>query len=139
MSTSDELQLVNMVELSCDLVTEKPASTTRRDCPSFDIFRITPDQVTESTFVRNLLSTSDNTNLIDCANLRAQATVNTEDLAIHDGSEDEKVENLAARLPDRSIAILLLTLLVETIDLSDLARLMVTTDKGDLLRIPGER
>jgi hypothetical protein len=87
----------------------------------------------------NLLSTSYDTDLVDSSNLGAQATMNTEDLTIDDGCEDEEIENLAARLPDRRIAVLLLALFVETVDLSDLARLVVATDEGDLVRIPSLR
>ena len=84
----------------------------------------------------NLLSTSYDTDLVDSSNLGAQATMNTEDLTIDDSCEDEEIENLAARLPDRRVAVLLLTLFVEAVDLSDLAGLVVATDEGDLVRIP---
>jgi hypothetical protein len=62
--------------------------------------------------------------------------VYAENFAIDDRSKDKKVEDLAARLPDRSIAVLLLTLLVETVDLSNLAGLVITSNEGDLVRIP---
>jgi hypothetical protein len=62
--------------------------------------------------------------------------MNTEDLTIDDGRKNEKIENLAARLPDWCIAVLLLALLVETIYLSNLTGLMVASNKGDFIRIP---
>ncbi len=48
---------------------------------------------------------------------------------IDDGSEDQEVENLTARLPDGCITVLLLALLVEAIDLGDLAGLMIAPNK----------
>ena len=135
-STSDELEAVDVIELGRDLVTKKPSSTTRRNGPSLNIFRVTPDQIAESTLMRNLLSTSNDTNLINGADLRAQTAMNTEDLSINDSSEDKEIENLAARLPDRSVTILLLTFLIETIDLSNLAGLMVASNEGNLVGIP---
>jgi hypothetical protein len=100
MGTCDELQTIDMIELCCNLVTEKPTSTTRGNSPCLNIFGIAPNQIAESAFMGNLLSTSYDTDLVDCSNLGTQATMNTEDLTIDDGRKNEKIENLAARLPD---------------------------------------
>jgi len=134
-STCDEFQAIDMVELGCDLVTEEPASATRRNSPSVDVLGVTPDKITEGTLMRNLLSTSNDADLINSADFRAESSVNAEDLTINDSSKDEEVENLAAGLPDRRVAVLLLTLLVETVDLSNLAGFVVTSDEGDLIRV----
>ena len=120
-----------MIELAGDLVSKEPASTTRRDGPSTDIFRITPDQVTEGAFMRDLLSASDDTNLVEGTDLRAQAAVNAEDFAVNNGAEDEEVEDLSTGLPHRGVAVLLDTLFVEAVDLSDLTRFMIAADNGD--------
>jgi hypothetical protein len=135
-SPSDELQAINMVELGCDLITKEPASATRRNSPSVDVLGITPDKITEGTLMRNLLSTCNNANLINSADFRAESTVNAENLTINDRSKDEKVEDLAAGLPNRGVAVLLLTLLVEAVDLSDLTGFVVATDESDLIRVP---
>jgi hypothetical protein len=136
MSTSNELETVDMIELSCNLVSEKPASTTRRDSPRFNVLRITPNQVAESALMRNFLGPSNNTNLIDGTNLRAQTTVYAEDFTINNSSKDEEVEHLATRFPDRCITILLLALLIETIDLGYLAGLVVASNESNLVRVP---
>jgi hypothetical protein len=138
MSTSDELQAIDVIELGGNLVTKEPASTTGRNSPCLDILRITPDQVAESTFMRNLLGTSNDADLINSADLRAQTTVNAENFTINNGGEDKEIENLAAGLPDRRIAVFLLALLVETVNLSDLARLVVASDEGNLVRVPAK-
>jgi hypothetical protein len=136
MSTSNELQTINVIKLRGNLVTEKPASTTGRNGPGLDILRITPDKVTESTLMRDLLSTSNHADLINGADLRAEATVNTQNLTINDGSKDKEIENLAAGLPNRSVAVLLLTLLVEAVHLCNLAGFVVASDEGDLVGVP---
>lgn len=100
MGTSNKLQAIDVIELGSNLVTKEPASTTGRNSPSLDILRITPNQVTESTLMRNLLGTSDNTDLIDGTDLRAQTTMDTENLTINNGSKDKEIEDLAAGLPD---------------------------------------
>ena len=135
-STSNEFQAIDMVELRCNLITEEPASATGRDSPSINVLRIAPDEIAEGTLVRNLLSTGDDANLIDSTDFWTKATVNTENLTINDSSQNQEVKDLAARLPDRRVAVLLLTLFVEAVDLSDLAGLVVATDEGDLVRIP---
>jgi hypothetical protein len=134
--TGNELQAIDVIELRCNLVTEKPASAARGNSPCLNIFRITPDQIAESAFMRNLLSTSNDTDLINGTDLRAQTTMNTEDLSINDSGEDKEIKNLAARLPDRCVTVLLLALLIETIDLSDLAGFMVASNEGDLIGVP---
>lgn len=127
MSTSNKFQAVDMIELGRNLVAKEPTSTTGRNSPSIDILGITPDQVTEGTLMRNFLSAGDNTDLIDGTDLRTQTTMNTENFTINNGSKNKEIEDLAARFPNRSIAILLLTLLVETINLGDLTGLVVTS------------
>lgn len=136
MGTSNEFQAIDMVELSCDLITEEPASAARGDGPSLNVLGIAPDEITERTLMRNLLCTSYDTDLVDGANFRAETTMNTENLAVDDSSKDQEVEYLATGLPDRSVTVLLLTLLVETVDLSDLAGLMVATNESNLIGIP---
>jgi hypothetical protein len=136
MSTSNELETIDVIELSRNLVTEEPARTTRRNSPSLNVLWITPNQITEGSFVWNLLSASNDTDLINSANLWTQTTMYTENFTINDGREDQKVEDLTAGLPDRRIAIFLLTLFVEAIDLGDLTGFVVSTDKCDLVGIP---
>lgn len=136
MSTCDELEAVDVVELGSDLVSKQPSCATRANSPSLDVFGITPNEITESTLMRDLLGTCYNSDLIDSSDLGAEATVDTENLAIDDSSQYQEVEHLATCLPYRSIAVLLLALFIETVDLSDLSRLMVATNKNDSIRVP---
>lgn len=135
MSTSDQLQAVDLVKLGRNLVSEQPSCTTWRHCPGVDLFRIGPHEITEGSLMRNFLCTSDDTNLIQSADLWRQTTVNTENCSIYDSSKNEEVENLATCLPDRRVTIFLLALLVETIYLGNLAGLVVSTNQGDAIRI----
>ncbi len=100
MCTSNGLQAVDVVEFSRNLVSEQPSSTTWTHCPRVDFFRITPYKVTEGTLVRNFLSTSDHPDLVDGSDLRAEATVHTEDSPVHNGGENKEVKDLATGLPN---------------------------------------
>ena len=115
--------------LAGNFVTKQPASTSGAHGPCVDLLGITPDQIAESAFVRNLLCSRYYSDLIKSPDLRGQSTVDAENLAIDNGGESEKVEDLAARLPDRGIAVLSLAFFVETIHLGDLTGLVVASNE----------
>ncbi len=89
--------------------------------------------------MRDLLGPSDDTDLVQCADLGTQTAVDAKHFAVDNGSENQEVEDLAATFPHRSIAVLLLALFIEAVDLGDLARLVVPTHKGDTIRVSGCR
>lgn len=124
-----------MVELSGNLVSKEPAGTTGRNSPCLDILGIAPDQITKGTLVRDLLGASYDADLIDSSDFGAETAVNAENLAVDNGSENKEVKNLAARLPNGRISILLLALFIESVDLGNLAGFMIASDKGDLVGV----
>ena len=89
--------------------------------------------------MRDLLGTGHDADLVEGANLGTQAAVHAEDFAVDDGGEDEEVEDLAARLPHGRVAVFLLTLLVEAVDLGDLPGFVVAAHEGDAVGESGCR
>jgi len=71
----------------------------------------------EGALVRDLLGPGDRPDLVDRPDVRAEAAVDAEDLAVDQGAEREVVKDLAAGLPDRAVAVLLLAFVVEAVDL----------------------
>ena len=138
MGTSNKLKAVDVVELCSDLIAKKPSRTTRRYSPSANVFRITPDQITKGTFVRNLLSSSNDAYLVKCTDFRTQPTVDAEHLAINHCTEDQEIKDLATSFPNRGIAVLLLAFFVKSIDLCDLARFVIAPDEGHAIRISSQ-
>lgn len=128
MSSGDEFQSVDVVELCRNLVSEQPSSSTRADGPRINVLGITPHKITEGTLMRNLLCTSNNADLVDGADLRRQSTVYTEYFAIDDGCQDQEVKDLATCLPYASVAVFLLAFFVEAIHLRNLTGLVVSAD-----------
>ena len=63
--------------------------------------------------------------------------MHTENLSVDDSSESQKIKDLAAGFPDGGVAILLLTLLIETVDLCDLPRFVISAYEGDSVGISG--
>lgn len=59
----------------------------------------------------------------------------TEDLVVDEGGQGKVVKQIGEVLPDVRVSILSEALVVETVHLGDLARLVVSTEDGDALRI----
>ena len=59
----------------------------------------------------------------------------TEDLVVDKGREGQVVEEVGEVLPDVGIAVLPQALVVEAVDLGNLARLVVATKNGDALGV----
>jgi hypothetical protein len=131
MRSCNKLQTVDVVELGGHLVTKQPACTSGRHGPCINIFRITPDEIAKGSFMWDFLGSRYNADLVQCADLGRQSSVYAENLAVNNGCEGEEVEDLTTRLPDRCISVLCLTLLVETVNLSDLSRFVVATNQSD--------
>lgn len=64
-----------------------------------------------------------------------KSTVDTEDLIVDDGRQTQIVEDLSAVSPHVYRAILLQALIVESIHLSNLSRLMVSTNQGNAIGV----
>ena len=75
------------------------------------------------------------THLIDALQVRTESTVDTKDTAVDDSAEGKVVEDLAAPAPDVGGAVLALALVVEAVDLCDLAGLVVAADEGHALGV----
>ena len=61
----------------------------------------------------------------------AKAAVKTEDLVINEGGKRKVVEEVGKVFPHVCVAILAQAFVVEAVDLSDLARLVIATKNGD--------
>ena len=94
--------------------------TSRANSPGFYVFWIRPYEVAECAFMRDLLRSGDHADLVERSYLRAQATVHAENFAINYSSQSHKIEDLAAGFPDRGVAVLLDTLIIEAVHLGNL-------------------
>lgn len=119
-------QTVDVVELCRDLVSKQPTSATWTDSPCIDVFWITPHKIAESALMRDLLGARNDADLVNRADLGTETAVDAENGTVDNGGKNKKVKHLAASLPDRGVAVLLLALLVETVDLGDLSGLVIT-------------
>ena len=83
----------------------------------------------------HFLDTVKRSDVIERVDAWGQTTVQTEDLIIDQGSQREVIEQVCEVLPNVRVSVLSETLVVEAVDLGDLARLVVSTEDGDALRV----
>ena len=115
--SADQLQVVVVEELRGDLGAKQPAGPTGGDRPVLHLLRVGPDQVTEGALVRDLLVPLNQPDLVEGPDVRREPAVDTEDLAVYESRDGEEVEDFATIFPDVAIAVLGLTLVVETVNL----------------------
>ena len=114
---TDELEIVVGEELVGHLGSEQPASSAGGDRPAVHLLWVGPDQVTESSLVRDLLVPFNQPYLIQRPDLWRQPAVDAEDLAVNEGGHREKIKDFATIFPDIAVPVLVLTLVVEPVNL----------------------
>ena len=119
MGSADELEVVVGEELRGDLGSKQPAGTAGRHRPALHLLGVGPHQVTEGALVRDLLVPLDQPDLIQGPDLGREAAVDTEDLAVDEGGDCEKIKYFAAIFPNIAVSVLVLTLVIEPVNLED--------------------
>lgn len=127
MRAGDQIQPVDMVELIHHLTPKNPSSPTRGHRPAADVLRIAPHEIAKRAFVWDFLYAVDGPDLVDGADLWAEAGMDAEDLVVDERGDDEVVEHINAVLPRISVSVLSHAFFIETIYLRNLATLVVTT------------
>lgn len=88
MRPRNRLQPIHVVKLGSDLIAKQPTRSSRAHRPRVDILRVTPHQIAKRAFMRDLLRSSHNTDLVDGSNFGRQAAVDAQDGPVHDCCED---------------------------------------------------
>lgn len=83
--------------------------------------------------MRHFLDPIQGTDVIKGINGRAQAAMETENLVIDECGEGKVVEEVGKALPDTRVAVLTQALIVEAVNLCDLAGLVIATKDCDAL------
>lgn len=135
MSACNERKAVVVVERLGDILAERVSSTSGRDSPAAPVVGVGPEQVAHGTLVGHLLYPVQRANVVERVNAGGETTVQTEDLAVDEGGEGKVVKEVGEVLPDIGVAVLAQALVVEAVDLGDLAGLVVATQDGDALGI----
>jgi len=83
----------------------------------------------------HFLDTVESSDVVKSINTWGKTSVETEDLVIDEGGKGEVVEEVCEVFPYVGVAILSEALVVEPVDLSNLAGFVVTTEDCDSLRV----
>ena len=81
----------------------------------------------------NLLLAVNGSDFIECRDGRRKTSMHAENFVIDDSCEGEVVENFSTVAPDVDRAVLAEAFIVESVNLGDLTRLVVTSDQSDTL------
>mmetsp|Transcript_48227 Transcript_48227/g.114762 ORF Transcript_48227/g.114762 Transcript_48227/m.114762 type:complete len:205 (+) Transcript_48227:163-777(+) len=136
MGAHDELQRVVVVERLRDVLTEGVSGAARRDAPPVPIVRVRPHQVADRPLVGDLDEAVQLLHVLDPVQRRRKAAVGAEDGVVDNRGEGEVVEEVGEALPYVRAAVLADALVVEAVDLGDLARLVVSAQDRDPVRVP---
>lgn len=136
MCTSDQLEVVGVVELLTDVLSERVSSSSWGDTPSASIIRIRPEKIANWTFVWHFHDSVKLLDLIQSIDTWGETSMQAEDVSFDDGSQGKVVEEGGEVLPYICVSVFPEALVVEAVDLGDLLTLVVTSKDSDSVRVP---
>ena len=86
MGPRNQVKVVDMAEVTGNFGSEDPSGSSSIDRPILYIFGIRPHQITERTFMGDLNSSVNSPDLINCLDLRWEASVNTQNFPINNST-----------------------------------------------------
>lgn len=131
MGPGNKRQAVVVVESLRDVLTECVTGTTGRDSPSAPVVGVRPQKVAHGSLVGHLLDPVKGADVVERVDAGRQASVQAEDLVVDEGCEGQVVEEIGEVLPHVCVAVFPEALVVEAVDLGDLARLVVAAEDSD--------
>lgn len=117
-------------------MSESPACASGTDIETKSFIGIAPQKVTNGTFMWDFLDSIELSDVIEGGKRRGEAAVSTKNLTFDDSGKWEIVEKVSEHFPDIVIFVFSNTLIVESVALSDGARLMITSQNGNSVFIP---
>lgn len=113
---------------------EKP-SPSGRLLPALNLIRIRPHDITDESLMGNLSDSLNKSQVIQVLHLGTDSSMNTENLIIDNAGQSEIVEKVSAYSPDVQRAEFSGTLVIESVNLSYVSGLVVSSQKGNSLRV----
>ena len=82
--------------------------------------------------MRDLHSSVNKSNLINCLDFWGKASMNAEDFSFNNSSNSKIIKDLGAVFPRICISVFSNSFVVETVDSGDLSSFMISSKKGDM-------
>lgn len=127
MGACNRFEAVFLNKLVRDVLAERVSGASGRDSPASSVVGVRPKQVAHRPFVGHFNDSVDVADLVKCIQAGRETAVEAENLLFDNGAEGEVVEQVGKVLPDVRVAILPKTLVIKTVNLSDLAALVVAS------------
>lgn len=118
MSTGDPGQVIRVIELFWNILTEAVSSTSGWDTPAASIIGVRPEQVAHGTFLGHLLNSIELSDLIEGVDARWKTSVQAENLILDHCGQWQVVKELCEDFPYVGISVLSEALVVETISIT---------------------
>ena len=92
MGSGDQLQVIRVVELLTDILTEGVAGTSWRDTPAASVIRVGPKQIADWAFMWDLHDSVELLDLVKGVDTWGKSTVEAEDVSFNHSGEGQVVE-----------------------------------------------
>ena len=122
-----QFQIVRVVELLRDVLSEGVAGASWRDTPAASVIWVRPEKIADWSLVRHLHDPIELLDLVEGVDTWRQATVQTENTALDDCGERQVVEERSEVQPHLGISVLPQAFVVKAVDLGDLLAFVITT------------
>jgi len=134
-SAGNQRQAVVVVECLRNILSERVPRTSRRYAPTTPVIWVRPEKITHGAFMGHLLYSVESSDVVEGVDAGGQTPVEAEDLVVDQGGERKVVEEVGERLPYVRIPVFAKTLVVEAVDLGDLAGFVVATEDRNALGV----
>lgn len=135
MSSSDESETVVVVKGFGNVLTKGVTGPTGGDSPTTAVVGVGPEEIAHWAFVGNFLEAVDGANVVEGIDRRGETSVKAEDLIIDKSGKREIVEEVGKEFPNVGVAVLSQAFVVETVNLGDLPRFVITAEDGNAVAV----
>ena len=136
MSPADQRDVISAIELFDSVFSEKIPSASGADEPALNLIWVWPHQVAHGSNVGNFLFSVKWPDVIDVLNVGRESTMHTENFIINNCSKWKVVKDVSTVLPNIETAVFPETLVIKSIDLSNLSWFVIAPDEKELVFVP---
>lgn len=135
MGSADQIYVVLLVEGWYYFLTKSEGDTSVVFTPTLYIFvRVWPKEITEKTSVWDVCRSHNSLDLLETAQLWAEASMHAENLLVNNGSYWEAVKAVSKRLPQLDV-VSSLAFVVESVNSVNGSALVIASKQEEVLRV----
>ena len=131
MCSSYQLKVIGMIKLFTDILSERVTSTSWRDTPTTSIIWVRPQEIANWSFSWHFHDSIKLVNLIEGIDGWRKSTMEAENVSFDDSGERKVIEQGGEVLPHASVTIFSKAFIIESINLSNLLGLVISSKDGD--------